>query len=141
MAEIKVTISDPKTGKSYNKVITDNLFLNRKLGESINGNIVGLDGYELKITGGSDSAGFPMRKEISGSVKKKPMLSGGTGFHPKKRRTQHKAQHHYYLFKRKTVRGNTFSDTSSQVNLLVVKHGSQALDAIFPKTEKVAEAK
>ena len=84
MAEIKVTISDPKTGKSYNKVLTDNLFLNRKLGESINGNIVGLDGYELKITGGSDNAGIPMRKEIPGIVKKKPMLSGGTGFHPKK---------------------------------------------------------
>ena len=141
MAEIKVTISDPKTGKSYNKVLTDNLFLNRKLGESINGNIVGLDGYELKITGGSDAAGIPMRKEIPGVVKKKPMLSGGTGFHPKKRKTQHKTQHHYYLFKRKTVRGNTFADTAAQVNLLVVKHGSQALDAIFPKTEKAAEAK
>ncbi len=141
MAEIKVTISDPKTGKSYNKVLTDNLFLNRRLGESINGNIVGLDGYELKITGGSDGAGIPMRKEIPGVVKKKPMLSGGTGFHPKKRRTQHKAQHHYYLFKRKTVRGNTFSDATAQINLLVVKHGSQALDAIFPKTEKAAEAK
>ena len=45
MAEIKVTISDPKTGKSYNKVLTDNLFLNRKLGESINWNIFWLYFY------------------------------------------------------------------------------------------------
>ena len=142
MVELRVTISDPKTGKSYNKVMTDNIFLNRKLGESVNGNLIGLDGYELKITGGSDSAGFPMRKEIQGFGRKKPLLKDSTGFNAKKKRTKHKAQHHYYLAKRKTVRGNTVSDATAQVNLSVVKHGGQALDAIFPKKEeKPAEGK
>ena len=87
--EVRLTISDPKTGKSYKKVMTENIFLNRKLGETIQGNTIGLEGYELKITGGSDDSGFPMRKEIDTAIRKKPILSGGVGFKVRKRRKQH----------------------------------------------------
>ncbi len=141
MAELRLTISDPKTGKSYNKIMNDNPLLNRKVGEAVNGSLIGLNGYELKITGGSDSAGFPMRKEIEGFGRKKPLLRKSTGFNAKKKRTKHKAQHHYYLIKRKTVRGNTVSDATAQINLAVVKAGAQKLEEIFPKTEAKAEAK
>lgn len=134
MVELRITVSD--RGKSYNKVMNDNPLLNRKIGETVNGNLIGLNGYELKITGGSDSAGFPMRKDIDGFGRKKPMLSKSAGFHKKKRRTKHKAQHHYYLFKRKTVRGNTISDATAQINLSVIKAGNQALAEIFPKKEE-----
>ncbi|MDP4012886.1 MAG: S6e family ribosomal protein [Candidatus Nanoarchaeia archaeon] len=137
--EIRLTISDPKSGKSYKKVLTDQVFLNRKIGDTINGNIVGLDGYELKITGGSDDSGFPLRAEIEGAVKKKPIFRGKTtGFHPKKRKPQHKTLHHYHLSKRKTVRGNTIVEDTAQVNLSVVKSGSQALEAVFGAQEKPA---
>ena len=141
MVELRLTVNDPKTGKSYNKVMNDNPLLNRKVGETVNGTLIGLNGYELKITGGSDSAGFPMRKDIEGFGRKKPLIRNSTGFNKKKRRTKHKAQHHYYLFKRKTVRGNTISDLTAQVNLSVIKPGTQALDQILPKTEAKAEAK
>lgn len=137
--EIRLTINDPKTGKSYKKIINDNLFLNRKLGETVNGNMIGLDGYELKITGGSDDSGFPMRKEIEGQVKAKPLLRNtDVGFKVKKRRTKHSCKHHYHLQKRKTVRGNTISDQTSQINLSVVKAGAQALDAVFGAQQKPA---
>jgi small subunit ribosomal protein S6e len=133
--EVRVNVSDPKTGKSYNKVMTENVFLNRKLGETIQGNLIGLDGYELKITGGSDDSGFPMRKEIDTAIRKKPILSGGVGFNVKKRRKQHDCKHHFHLTKRKTVRGNTISDQTAQINLSVVKAGAQALDAVFGAKE------
>jgi len=140
--EIRLTISDPKSGKSYKKIMTDNLFLNRKLGDTIDGNIIGLEGYELKITGGSDDSGFPMRKDIEGAGRRKPILTNSVGFKRKKRRKQHNSQHHYYMSKRKTVRGNAISDQTAQINLSVVKAGAQALDAILGKAEeKSAEEK
>ena len=36
------------------------------IGEEFDGGIVGLDGYTLKITGGSDKNGFTMKKDVSG---------------------------------------------------------------------------
>ena len=137
--EIKLTINDPKTGKSYKKVITDNYFLNRKVGDTVQGNQIGLDGYELKITGGSDDSGFPMRPDVEGPVRKKPILSGGVGFNVKKKRKQHSCKHHYYLTKRKTVRGNLISDQTAQINLSVVKAGAQALDDVFNAKEESQE--
>ena len=37
-----------------------------KIMEKIDGNTLGLSGYELQITGGSDKSGFPMRRDIEG---------------------------------------------------------------------------
>ena len=37
------------------------------IGDEFDGAIVGLDGYTLKITGGSDKNGFTMKKDVSGT--------------------------------------------------------------------------
>ena len=59
---MNIVISDPKTKKAYSKKIEDpKPFLNKKIGETINLTIIGLDGFEGKITGGSDKEGFPMK--------------------------------------------------------------------------------
>ena len=50
---------------------------------------------DLEITGGSDNDGFPMRKDVEGSARKKIILTGAPGFHPKTDG----------LRKRKSVRG------------------------------------
>ena len=66
MTEFKIVVG-AKDGKSYQKEIkspeADNL-LKRRIGENISGNLLGLEGYEFLITGGSDKCGFPMRKGI-----------------------------------------------------------------------------
>ena len=49
------------------------------IGDEFDGAIVGLDGYTLKITGGSDKNGFTMKKDVSGTRRIKSLLTGGTG--------------------------------------------------------------
>src|SRR3989338_9140532 len=79
MAELKVVVSDPKTGKSYQKVFDNESFLGLKVKDKVDGAMINLPGYQLEITGGSDSSGFPMRSDIPGTLRKKALLTGGTG--------------------------------------------------------------
>src|SRR6266571_4763955 len=82
MAEFKAVIADPKTGKAYKKDITGhyaNALIGKKIGEDLDGLYVGLPGYKLQITGGSDKDGFPMRSDLPGPRRKRLLLSGVVG--------------------------------------------------------------
>ena len=140
MAEFKLNISDK--GKAYKKTIADDALLGKKVGEKITGNLIGLPNYELEITGGSDSSGFPMRPEIEGVLKKRLVLRKGPGFKAKKKASSH-TQKHYHLSKRKTIRGNTISPSTSQINLKIIKAGTKSLAEIFGIKEeaKIEEQK
>ena len=126
MAELKVVINDPKTGKTYQKAVDASLFNGRKLGETVQGAVFGLPGFSVKIMGGSDNAGFPMRKEIDGFARKRPLLSKGPGVHIKRKG----------MLIRKLVRGNTFNEFSAQANVMITEHGKENLDELLPKQEK-----
>src|SRR3989344_395507 len=65
---MNIVVSDPKTRKAYSKKI-DNpaIFLNKKIGDTVELGLAGLDGYEAQITGGSDTEGFPMKHDMTGS--------------------------------------------------------------------------
>ncbi|MGC9011974.1 30S ribosomal protein S6e [Thermogladius sp.] len=86
-----------------------NSLIGLRIGEEIGGEIVGLKGVRLVITGGSDNSGFPMRPDIHGPVKKRVLLSGPPGFHPTERGERRK----------KTVRGNTISGDIVQINTMI----------------------
>jgi small subunit ribosomal protein S6e len=132
---MKIVISDPKTGKSFQKEINkeeEERIYGKKIGENVNGEIFGLNGYELQIIGGSDKSGFPMRKDVQGSKKIRILLSSPPGFRPKKKGER----------KRKSIRGNTISSEIAQVNMKVVKEGEKKLEEIFVKKgEEVQEEK
>lgn len=126
MPELNLVIGE-KTGKSYSKKLEDNSALNgMKLGDTIKGELVGLSGYEFKITGGSNEAGFPMRQEINLAGKKKIFARKGIGI-----KAKHKGN-----FIRKTVAGNLVYQKTSQLNLAVTKQGKSSLEEIFGKKEK-----
>ncbi|MFH1424882.1 MAG: 30S ribosomal protein S6e [archaeon] len=132
----KLVISDPKTGKTYQKELEDvSALLGKKLSEKIQGDTIGLPGYELELTGGSDSVGNPMRNDVSGAASRRLLLSGGVGFNP-----LHKGER-----RKKRIRGRTISGDIVQVNMKVVTAGTPALDKLLgkaeaPKEEKPAEA-
>ena len=114
MAKFKIIISDPETGKSQSVEVEESQavpLIGRKLGEVIDGAAVKLSGYKVKITGGSDKDGFPMRPNIHGGVRVGAILSEGVGFHASRKGDR----------KRKTVRGNVITDTIVQVNMKVVE--------------------
>jgi len=85
-------------------------FIGLKIGDYVDGSIIGLKGVRLKITGGSDNSGFPMRPDIPGGVKKRVLLSGPPGFHPRKKGER----------RRKTVRGNIITPDIVQINTMIV---------------------
>ena len=69
MAEFKIVISDPKKGKSLQRELKDDAakgLVGKKIGDTFKGELIDLPGYEFKITGGSDKAGFPMRWDVIG---------------------------------------------------------------------------
>ncbi|MCK4497142.1 MAG: 30S ribosomal protein S6e [Candidatus Aenigmarchaeota archaeon] len=132
----KLVISDPKSKKAYQKEIDQKQtgLIGKKIGDNVSGNSLGLAGYELEITGGSDRQGFPMRRDVEGLARKGVLLSMPPGFHPKLRGQR----------KRKSVRGNTISSEISQVNVKVTTYGKDSLGKLLgvkEKPKKVEEKK
>jgi small subunit ribosomal protein S6e len=114
VASFKVVIADPKSGKSQSTEVKDQQaqpLLGLKIGDEIDGSLVGMEGSRIRITGGSDKAGFPMRQDIAGGVKKYVLMTRGTGFRTNAGEGQKK---------RKLVRGNTITDEIYQVNAAVI---------------------
>ena len=127
MSEFKVVIADPKTGKCYQREIKDveaKVFLGLKIKNNVKGDSFGLSGYEFEITGGSDKSGFPMRKDLEGTARKRILAIAGVGL-KRKRKGQRQ---------RKNIRGNTISSQISQINLKILKYGKEKLGG-----EEVAE--
>lgn len=118
MVEFKFVIADPKAGKCYQKEIKDDearSMLGLKIRDKVKGEKMGLKGYEFEITGGSGKSGFPMRKDVEGTARKKVLLTGGKG-------TKRKGQK-----QRKSVRGNTIGLKTSQINVKILKYGKEKL--------------
>src|SRR3989344_7869597 len=111
----KLVISDPKTRKAVQKEVDEKTSgLNgKKIRDKVPGEPLGLAGFELEVTGGSDKDGFPMRSDIDGVNRKRALLIRGIGLKDKVKG----------LRKRKSVRGNTISAAVSQINAKVVKYG------------------
>jgi small subunit ribosomal protein S6e len=136
--EIKLVISNTKTGKSHQRIVKDadaKRFVGMKIGDSVKGEAINLAGYEFQITGGSDFAGFPMRRDIPGILRKKILAVSGVGL-----RKAGKG-----LKQRKTVAGNTVHEKTSQINLKILKEGKMPLGeekaegAEEPKKEAAAK--
>ena len=137
MASFKICISDPKTGKTYQKEVKDSEaqpFIGLNIDGNVKGELVGLTGYELQITGGSDYCGFPMRHGILG-VRKKINIYGGVGFKGKKK-VRKMIKRVKGMRARKTVCGHKITDSISQINLKVIKAGSKKLGEALGVAEK-----
>ncbi len=130
MADFRIVVGEPASKKSYQKVIQPqeaSKLYGMKIGESVRGEIFGLDGYEFTITGGTDKNGFPMRADARSGVEKlKPLLTAGVGFHPERDGER----------KKKTVHVNNVDATISQLNLKVTKAGAKSLEELMPSTKK-----
>ena len=130
--EFKVNIGDPKSGTTVQKVVSGDhaqALLKKKIGEKISGDAIGFPGYEFEITGGSDYCGFPMRRDVRGSARKKVLIVSGVGIRKNVRGRKI----------RKTVAGNTVYSKTAQINLKVLKQGEKAL--VEEKAEGAAEKK
>jgi len=139
----KINISDK--GKTFKLEVDTEFLLGKKIGETIEGKEIKkeLEGYELEITGTSDIAGFPGFKNIEGTGLKKILLKKGFGMKKKPRKEGKKGSKRLPkgLRLKKSVRGNTISRDTIQINTKVIKLGNKKLEEIFPEQikEKVKE--
>jgi small subunit ribosomal protein S6e len=121
LAQFKLIISDRK-GKTIAQELKDRAaqpLLGTKVGSIIDSSIVGVVGGKLKITGGSDKAGTPMRADVHGGVKKYVLLSTGVGNRSEAR-------------VRKLVRGNMVTEEIYQVN-------SMLIEGVLPEKQEAVE--
>jgi len=131
MVDFKVVLGDVKTGRSHKVTVSGhhaNSLVGKNIGEIVDGIFVGLPGYKLKITGGSDGNGTPMRKDLPGNKRRKILLSDSLGFHetyPGERR-------------RKALRGSAISNEIVQINMSVAEYGPKSIEEILspPKAEE-----
>jgi small subunit ribosomal protein S6e len=124
MVDFKVVVGDVKTGRSHKVTVSGhhaNSLVGKNIGEVVDGIFVGLPGYKLKITGGSDGNGTPMRKDLPGNKRRKILLSDGLGFHetyPGERR-------------RKALRGSAISNEIVQINMSVAEYGPKSIEEML----------
>ena len=121
MAEARVIVSDTETGDSYQVEADSASFIGRSIGEEVDGDSVGLSGYTLEITGGSDDTGRPMRRDVEGSGIEEILVRGGTGFNPTVDGER----------RRVSVRGGTVSDSVVQINTKIVDHGDEEVEELL----------
>ncbi len=110
MAQFKLIVSDRK-GKTIAQELKDRTaqpLLGTKVGSIIDSSIIGVVGGKLKITGGSDRSGTPMRADVHGGVKKYVLLSTGVGNRSEAR-------------VRKLVRGNMVTEEIYQLNSTLIE--------------------
>jgi small subunit ribosomal protein S6e len=107
LANFKITISDTK-GKSITRELKDNdanPLLGLLIGQETDASLVGLEG-KIKITGGSDKSGVPMRSDLLSSARKRILIPKGVGMQQTRKG----------LRRRKLLRGNTISEEIYQIN-------------------------
>ena len=127
--DFRVVVSDPKSGKAYQVELKDpgaSKLLGKHIGDKIEGDILGMPGYSMQVTGGSDREGFPMRADLPGSKRRKILLSTGTGYHPTDEGKK----------KRKSIHGKDISSDVGQINVKVVEAGAKPLDELLGKAPK-----
>lgn len=135
MATFKLTISDKK-GKCITKELKEkdaNPLLGLHVGTEVDAAIIGQLG-KMKITGGSDKSGVPMRADIHRGARKYIMLSKGVGLH-----NAEKGQRF-----RKLIRGNIITEEVYQINCAVdgdLKMDESAKVATEEKQEKSEKSK
>ena len=122
MPQFKLIVSDRK-GKTIAQELKDRSaqpLLGTKVGSIIDSSIVGVAGGKLKITGGSDRSGTPMRADVHGGVKKYVLLSTGVGNRSEARI-------------RKLVRGNMVTEEIYQLN-------SMLIEGVLPEKQEGVES-
>lgn len=124
---MQIVVSDSKTGKAYKIEGKDSeasaLFIGKRIGDLVDADILGMSGYVLEITGGSDKDGIPMRKDVTGSARKRILITAPPGYRPKEKGKR----------RRKSIRGNEISPEIQQINVVIREYGRKPLEELFAK--------
>lgn len=133
----KINISDK--GKTLKLETETEALIGKKIGETVSGIEISkeLEGYVLEITGTSDIAGFPGKKDVEGYVLKRVLLTKGFSLKTKPKGLKKKpVAMPKGLRLKKSVRGNTISTDTIQINTKVKTEGKKKFTELLPKKEE-----
>lgn len=128
MVDFRLTVSDSKTKLAYQIAVTGpaaNKMIGKNIGDVISGDVAGMAGYSLKVTGGTDKDGFAMRGDLPGPARRKVLVAGGVGYNPVADGVK----------RRKSMRGREISSDISQINTVIVEYGEKPMTELFVKKE------
>jgi small subunit ribosomal protein S6e len=131
---MKLNISYPNNGTQKLIEIEDErklrVFMDRRMGQEVPADSIGdeFKGYIVRITGGNDKQGFPMKQGVIAPTRVRLLLSDGHSCY-RPRRTGER--------KRKSVRGCIVGADLSVLAVAIVKQGEQEIpgltDTVHPK--------
>jgi small subunit ribosomal protein S6e len=124
---MKINISCPSTGMQKVIEIDDerrlqNLF-DRRMAQEVDGSVIGeeFEGYILRISGGNDKQGFPMRQGVLTNTRVRLLCKKGhPGYRPRRSGER----------KRKSVRGCVVGNDIAVLNLVVVQAGEKTIPGL-----------
>ncbi|KAK2964237.1 putative 40S ribosomal protein S6 [Blattamonas nauphoetae] len=124
---MKLNICYPLTGGQKVFEVNDdhktNHFMEKHMGQEVDGSCLGEEfkGYVLKISGGNDKQGFPMKQGILQSHRVRVMLKKGQKCFRERRSGERK---------RKSVRGCIVANDICVLNLVIVKKGPSEIEGV-----------
>jgi len=128
---MKINLSFPATGCQKLIEINDELkvrpFYEKRMGQEVDGDTLGdeFKGYKLRITGGNDKQGFPMKQGILTNQRVRLLLSKGHSCY-RPRRTGER--------KRKSVRGCIVDGNLAVLAMAIVKKGDAEIPGLTDST-------
>mmetsp|Transcript_13799 Transcript_13799/g.18011 ORF Transcript_13799/g.18011 Transcript_13799/m.18011 type:complete len:246 (+) Transcript_13799:135-872(+) len=124
---MKINIACPSSGMQKVMEIDDerrlqNLY-DRRMAQEIDGSILGeeFDGYFLRISGGNDKQGFPMRQGVLTNTRVRILCKEGHKGYRQRRSGERK---------RKSVRGAVVGNDISVLNLVVTQVGEKEIPGL-----------
>jgi len=128
VAGCRLVLSDPKKGVAQSFVLTPEqlqVFSGKKIGSLLEGAVLGIKN-RIRLTGGTDAYGFPLRPDVQGARKAEILASGGVGYHPKRKppsKRKKKRNRRPVRGKRKRilVRGNVVPENAAQINAVILE--------------------
>lgn len=128
---MKINIACPSTGMQKVIDIDDekrlqNLY-ERRMAQEIDGQVLGeeFDGYILRISGGNDKQGFPMRQGILTNTRVRLLCKKGQKAYRQRRAGERK---------RKSVRGCIIGNDIAVLNLVVTQVGEKTIEGLTNET-------
>ena len=129
---IQINIACPTTGQQKIIVIEDerrlqNLY-EKRMAQEIEGTVLGdeFSGYALRISGGNDKQGFPMRQGILTNTRVRLLCKKGHAGYRQRRAGERK---------RKSLRGCIVGHDIAVLNLVITQEGPEKIEGLNDKAE------
>lgn len=124
---MKLNISNPATGAQKLIDIDDDKklrpFMDKRISQEVEASCLGDEwkGYVVRISGGNDKQGFPMKQGILTNNRVRLLMARGTSCYRERRSGERR---------RKSVKGCIVDQNLSVLSLVIVKKGEQEIDGL-----------